>query len=339
MDTKTSRMNLFSSPVVDYRGFQGEQDFPNILAVIEGSKVEDGLTRSDSLEDIRLNYAHLHNSDPYKDMLFAEVGGQVVGYCRTMWDLDLQGEWRGSYLAFVLPQWRRLGIGTAFIRFSEERLRQIADELLAKDDLPAQAPRLYEVFVGDKETAKAALHEKMGYQVVRYFCEMRRPDLEDIPSAVLPPGLEVRPVHPEHYRQVWDASVEAFRDHWGVVEPPESEYEKMLLEPTFNPALWQVAWDGDQIAGMVLNFINHAENEEYQRRRGYTENICVRRPWRRRGLARALLLRSLQVVKDQDMEEAALFVDAENLSGALRLYESVGFQIIKRNRLYRKPLD
>jgi ribosomal protein S18 acetylase RimI-like enzyme len=102
--------------------------------------------------------------------------------------------------------------------------------------------------------------------------------------------------------------------------------------------LWQVAWDGDQVAGMVLNFINHQENLEYDRKRGYTETICVRRPWRRRGLARALIARSFQMHKELGMTEAALGVDAENPNGALRLYQSMGFQQIKRNTVYRKPL-
>lgn len=104
------------------------------------------------------------------------------------------------------------------------------------------------------------------------------------------------------------------------------------------PHLWQVAWAGDEVAGMVLNFIDEAENTEYGRQRGYTETICVRRPWRRLGLARALIARSFQVLKDQGMTEAALGVDAENISGALRLYQSMGFQVVKQHTAYRKPL-
>jgi mycothiol synthase len=88
----------------------------------------------------------------------------------------------------------------------------------------------------------------------------------------------------------------------------------------------------------VLNFVDHAENEEYGRKRGYTEGICVRRPWRRQGLARALIARSLQVLQGCGMTEAALGVDAENPSGALRLYQSLGFRKVKRVTVYRKSL-
>ncbi len=72
---------------------------------------------------------------------------------------------------------------------------------------------------------------------------------------------------------------------------PEDEWDTELTSwresPSYVPDYWQVAWDGDQVAGMVLNFIDTAENEENHRLRGYTGTICVRRPWRRRGLARA----------------------------------------------------
>lgn len=90
---------------------------------------------------------------------------------------------------------------------------------------------------------------------------------------------------------------------------------------------------------MVRNYIDERENEEYGRKRGYTENISVRRPWRRRGLARALIAESFLFLRDLGMEEAALGVDAENLSGALRLYESMGFEQVKRWTDYRKNLE
>jgi mycothiol synthase len=90
---------------------------------------------------------------------------------------------------------------------------------------------------------------------------------------------------------------------------------------------------------MVQNFVDAAENEEYGRQRGYTEGICVRRPWRRQGLAKALIARSFHLIKDLGMTEAALGVDAQNPNGALQLYRSMGFQVVKRHTTYQKVLD
>jgi mycothiol synthase len=338
MDTKVKVFEQVLNPNIEYRSFQGESDYPIILTLIEGCKTVDELERSDTLEDVARNYSHLVNCDPYQDMLFAQVGNQAVGYCRNWWYTDQEGQWVGSNIAFVLPAWRGHGIGGTFLRFSENRLKQISEELIQEGRLAAGVKRVFSIFITQNEASKEKLLIENGYEPVRYFCEMVRPDLENIPDAVLPDGLEVRPALPEHYQQIWDASHEAFHDHWGYAPPVEGDYERWLAEPTFDPSLWRIAWEGDQVAGMVQSFIHEAENIEFDRLRGYTENISVRRPWRKRGLARALLLLSLQAVKDRGMTEAALGVDSQNLSGAHRLYESVGFKVVKRNAVFQKPV-
>ena len=196
-------------------------------------------------------------------------------------------------------------------------------------------------FAEQGETDLAALLEKNGYQPERYGLDMVRPDLENIPDIPLPDGLEVRPVLPEHYRAIFDADTEAFRDHWGFTEPTEQDYQAWLADTTtFQPELWQVAWDvaTNQIAGQVRTYIDHEQNKLYHRQRGWTEFISVRRPFRRRGLARALIARSLRAQKQAGMTESALGVDADNLSGATRVYEDCGFRVVKRTTIYRKPL-
>jgi len=325
-------------PEVLFRGFQGKSDFPHMAAVIEASKDVDGIERVTTVDDIQNTYAHLHNCDAAADMIFAQVDGRVVGYGRCHWDANGDGHWLGFTVGFLHPQWRRKGIGSAMLRFLQARLRQICAALIAQKQLDPAAPRFFDTESADTQIGQDALLRADGYQIVRYGLLMTRPNLEAIPDLPLPAGMEVRPALPEHYRAIWDASNEAFRDHWGYIPEPEEAYAQMLASPNFDPSLWRVAWDGDQIAGMVLSYIDKAENETYQRRRGYTENICVRRPWRKRGLAKALIALSLQALKAYGMEHAALGVDAENLSGAMRLYESMGYRKVKQFGIYRKPL-
>lgn len=336
------RIQLPSAPDIPglvFRRFRGEADYPHILACINGSKGADGIERGDTLEDVANNYAHLNNCDPYQDMVFIEVRGDVVGYSRVWWDKELEGAWIGFSLCFLLPEWRRKGVGVAILRHNEARLKEIACQQVRNSLLGPTTRCLYDHFVFDTEIGKEALLVREGYQPVRYAFNMVRPNLFDIPAAPMPPGLEVRPVQPEHFRAIWEASQEAFRDHWGYIPEGEEAFQRFINDPIQDPALWRVAWDGDQVAGMVLTFINTAENEDYKRKRGWTENICVRRPWRRRGLARSLIIQSLHALKELGMEEAALGVDAQNLSGALHLYESCGFQVVKRSTIYRKPFE
>ena len=99
-----------------------------------------------------------------------------------------------------------------------------------------------------------------------------------------------------------------------------------------DPTLWQVAWDGDEIVGMVRPFINAEENARFGVRRGWCENISTRAPWRGRGVASALISRALRALRERGMTEAALGVDAQNETGALRLYQAMGFREVSARR-------
>lgn len=321
-----------------FRHFRGEEDYPGMLACIQACKVVDHVERTDTLEDITRNYAHLTNSDPQSDMLMMQVGDEMIGYVRVWW-MHIPAERTRVYssVGFIKPQWRGKGIGRAVLGWCENRQRAIAAEH------PKDAQFYFDRWKQDGEEDLARLLEHCGYQGIRYGLRMVRPSLEDIPLQglvkQLPAGLQVRPAKPEHYRKIWEANVESFRDHWGFTEPEEADYQAWLEDRLTQPEIWKVAWDGDEVAGMVLGYIDARENEEYERLRGWTENIAVRRPWRKRGLATALIFMNLQELKRRGMKEAALGVDAENLTGALRVYENAGFQVVKRATTYRKPMN
>jgi ribosomal protein S18 acetylase RimI-like enzyme len=170
---------------------------------------------------------------------------------------------------------------------------------------------------------------------------MVRPTLDDIPEFPLPDGLELRQVLPEHYPAIWQLTVDTSQDEWGHHPFTDDDYQEWLTGADFQPELWQTAWDTgtNQVVGQVSTFINHIENKQFNRRRGYTEGIGVARSWRKRGVASALISRSLKAQKAAGMTESALVVDSENPSGAGHLYETLGFQVVKRDTLYRKPLE
>jgi ribosomal protein S18 acetylase RimI-like enzyme len=198
--------------------------------------------------------------------------------------------------------------------------------------------RWLQSYVSEGEVGSHALLKAHGYAPFRYAFKMARDLADPIPDLPMPEGVEIRPAEPAHFRRIWEAEREAFQDHWGYTPWPEENYQRFLAFPYYDPSLWRVAWDGDQVAGSVLSYIDPKENERFGRLRGYTEDITVRRPWRKRGLASALIARSLEALRQRGMTEAALEVDAENPTGALRVYERLGFNTTKRRRLYRRPL-
>jgi mycothiol synthase len=325
--------NAPSIPGLTFRRFRGEADYSLIAALFDACKVTDGVERTTKVEDIALTYRHLENCDPQTDMVFAEVDGHVIAHGRIWWDDLAEGLRLYHPYGFLHPDWRGRGIGSALWDAAEMRIREIAF------GHPKDMPKFFHVEPFDTEKALVTLLESRGYQPVRHETHMVRDLSDPFPEAPLPPGLEVRPVNPEHIRPIFEASNEAFRDHWGTRDESEEEYKSQLESPDFHPELWKVAWAGDQIASVIHNFIDADENAEYQRKRGYTEGICTRRPWRKLGLARSLLVQSMQMFKEMGMTKTALSVDSQNISGALRLYEGVSYRKVKQQTIYRKPME
>ncbi|KYK30345.1 MAG: hypothetical protein AYK23_03655 [Candidatus Proteinoplasmatales archaeon SG8-5] len=315
-----------------FRGFRGDGEFEEMHEVI---KVADEFDKDDFLEtldDLKRNYKYLFHCDRFRDMLMAEVDGKLIGYSRVWWTEKLKGGLNYNHFVVMHPDWRGKGIRRAMLRWDEGRLGRIA----ASQEGPSKE---YQVYASEHEADWIGLVESEGYEVVRYSFIMVRPDMEDIPDIPLPAGLEVRPVTPDDYRKVWEADVEACRDSWEMVKTVEEWYRYWLDSHEFQPEKWQVAWDGDKVAGAVQPFINEEENKLFNRKRGYTENIHVGREWRKKGVAKALIARSLHLLKDLGMEEACLGVDAENPTGALHVYQSMGFNEVRRYMTFRKPLE
>ncbi len=326
--------NVPSIPGLRFRHFEGDSDYPKIAAVLTASEVADHSQREATADDIAKAYQHLSNCDPFRDIIFAEVAGEMVGYSRGWWKEETLTQRSYVHNGFLIPQWRRRGIGQCMLNWMETRLRQVASTHLH------EAEKFFQVNVSQFQKNTGILLERSDYQPIRYFYEMVRPSLDDMTEYPLPDGLEIRPVHPDHYRLIWESADETARDEWGYKKPDEDDYQEWLVSPQFQPALWQVAWEkGTQhVVGHVLTYIYHEENKQFNRKRGYTEGIGVVRTWRRHGVARALISRSLQAQKTAGMTESALVADSESTSGVTRLYESCGFQIVKCDTLYRKPL-
>ncbi len=320
-------------PELRFRKFRMDVDFPHMLEITNACRKADDIEYSTNLEQIINSYDHLVNCNPTQDMIFAEMNGQVIGYGRVFWEKLSEGIRVYSSFCNLHPDWRRKGIGTAMLLYNESRLRQIASEH------PQDGSKFYQSWAADTEIGTSSLLKSQGYEPVRYEFDMVRDLNEPFPEAPLPKGLEIRPVKPEHIWQVFRAAEEAFRDHWGYRPTSDEEFKGWMKDPNFRPELWKVAWDGNQIAGSVQNLYNPEENAEYNRKRGYTEGISTRRPWRKRGLASALILESMKMFKEMGMTETIHGVDAENTSGALRLYKKMGYKVLKQYTTYRKPME
>jgi len=333
-DDRIMVANAPDIPGLNFRHFRGERDYGPMAAVLTGSSSADNEDRKVTAEDLATVFTkYLTNCDPTTDIIFAEVAGEVVGYTRGWWSEEPPSKHLYKHNGFLMPAWRRKGIGLVMLNWMENRLKEISRTH------PHESEKVFQINLSKNQEGTAIMVAHAGYQPVRYFYQMVRPNLDDLPDFPLPYGLEIRSVTADHYQAIWESMVATSGEEWGNIQPTKEAYMEWTTHPHFQPLLWQIAWDkaANKVAGTVLTYIAHDENKQLDRKRGYTEGVGVAQVWRLHGVARALISLSLQAQKAAGMNESALVADSQSAFGVTRLYESCGFQIVDQDAIYRKP--
>jgi mycothiol synthase len=180
-------------------------------------------------------------------------------------------------------------------------------------------------------TALRRVYERHGMRRVRGSYRMEIGLEDDLPPPAFPPGIAVRTLAPGDEPVAYEVHEESFEDSWEHTRESFEEWRHYLVETeSFDPTLWFLAWDGDSPAGVAICRLREGI--------GWVGVLGVRRNWRRRGLGRALLLHSLHEFRRRGVRRAGLGVDAESLTGAHKLYESVGMEVARELGIYEKVL-
>ena len=314
-----------------FRTYAGPADIPIVTEVLRAANIFDDTEMIPSEKRIANELAHPDGYDPAADYFLGELDGRVVAVGQVRY-LRRDDQHTFAVGGAVHPDVRRRGIGRALLGHLEARAAERAGALA--DDEPVWL----DTWMPDANVAFTALVRGAGYEPNRHFFEMLRTDLEAIEEPALPDGLELRPVVLTDLRQIFDAEAEAFQDHWGHVDWSDEMFAELVDDPDLDLGLWRVAWDGDQVAGVVTTYIIAEENAALGLSRAWLEHVSVRRPWRRRGLATALILSACRALHDRGIAEAALGVDSNNPTGALGLYERLGFVVARRATTWRRSL-
>jgi mycothiol synthase len=316
------------------RRFTGEKDFIDLSRVAIESWKADQFEFMKSPEDFKSAYEEYPERDPSKELLICEVQGRIVAFAEAFLVEKSDRQLKCSQYAHVLPEFRGEGLREALLRYNEKKLRE------AISHRPLLGKAVFQSWALNEPNDWQRILSSEGYEEKWHVLEMVRPNLEDIPDAPLPEGLTVRKITEEDYRKVWDASKDAFMGQpWS--DPKlwdEAHYRQWLKSPQFEPDLWQIAWDGDKVVGSVQSFIDREENLTLSRRRGHTERVFVAPSWRGKGVAKALLARSLRILKERGMTEATLDTEEANIHEAYKVYQRMGFETVYQFTFYEKPL-
>jgi mycothiol synthase len=252
----------------------------------------------------------LSRSDLENDSWLYEEDGETAA---LGWTDRIPGSDVAFGIGIVHPRWKGLGLGAELLQRSESRGRENG------------AARMHQVAFAADERA-AALITSHGYAEIRRFFEMAIEQTEPPP----PVDIEIESVGEDDVRAFHDALDEAFQDHWEHHSTPFEEWwERHSKNPNLDLSLWFLIRDGNEVAAVT-------RNEGNRNGGGYIGAIGVRRQWRGKGYAKALLLHSFREFFERGMPRVTLGVDAQNPTGATHLYERVGMHVEMENVVYEK---
>lgn len=321
-------------PGLAFRFAGGPQDAPALWAIhqtrIQSDRLEPGsLTQSPpTLANLQSLLAAVETSPHTNHRLLAEIDGQTVAYTNLESWQEADETWVYLNLGWVLPEWRGRGLGRALLRFGEDRSRRLAEaeHPHQKAEFAANASSL--------ELEAQSLLLAQGYSPVYTVLEMGLDPAAELILPPLPAGFVLQPVSPDQFAQIAESVRDSYQDeypdgHFGSRFDLQA-YVLDLSSTEHDRRLWQVAWDGERVAGQVLSLLSGPGQAE-------VFEVSVRPAYRRRGLARALLLLALQALRERGAVDIRLCTVAEFRTRACDLYTSAGFRVLHQNIRYRKP--
>jgi mycothiol synthase len=254
-------------------------------------------------------------------ILIAGPDGNPAAYA----DMDMRGDVVFFIYGYVHPFQRGKGLGSYLVAWGENRARDRAA------NAPEGARIVTRLYINEKANPARDLLTSLGYEPIRVTYTMAIDLDRKPPTPVWPDGITVRNVVPDIDDQAaYEAYEEAFADMW---QRPRGTFEQFLSKtrrPYFDPKLWFLAMDGDQIAGTL--FSDDIDGK------GWIEIVGVRRPWRGRGLALALLHHAFGAFLRQGVTHIGLSVDAQSPTGAPRIYERAGMRLDQSFIIYEREL-
>ncbi|HLM04485.1 MAG TPA: GNAT family N-acetyltransferase [Blastococcus sp.] len=247
----------------------------------------------------------------------------VVAYATVMASPTFRGTFSVDLEGRVRPDRRGQGIGRALLAWQAERGTALRAER------QPEAPSVLSVEVPGTMASLEALVRRQGFAPERWYREMQRP-LTDLPDPRPAPGVEIVPFSEDRDDEVRRAHNAAFTQHHGSSERDPDAWKALFTgQRNFRPDLSRLAVEDGVVVGYVLAYVFEADTAARGTREVSLGQIGVLPRARGRGIASATIAEVLRTAARNDCQSAALGVDTENVTGALKLYEGLGFRAIR----------
>jgi ribosomal protein S18 acetylase RimI-like enzyme len=276
---------------------------------------EPDFTEDDLLDDwSRPRFALDHDA-----WVLAGPTGRIVGYA-FVWEAQPEAVIEGD--AFVLPEYSGRGLGTLLLELMEERARDLAGDRTVT----------FGVYASHVNTGKRDLLQRRGFEsyqtVLRFKIDLAHRPPERVDP---PPEVSLRQYAADDASQVRETMNEAFEAHRRYTPRRLDEWlDLRLRHPAFDPGLWRVAEAEGEIVGAALVY-DVGET-------GYVSNVGIRKAWRGRGVAQALLADAFAALRERGQMRVLVSVDADAVPAALHLYEEAGMRVHERHDWFVKEL-
>jgi mycothiol synthase len=308
------------------------EDAPAVYELYQAMDVADGTNWAGTLEGVLQDF-HEETVDLARDTLLGvNPQGQIIAlgwvFPRSSDQKQVAFLWGGTH-----PDYRRKGLGNRVMKWLDQ---QGAAQLLSLND---ERERLLRVQSPDYLADRIALYQRMRYILARSFFRMRRMFDTPIPEPAVPAGYKIIPWLPKINPAIKEALDESFRDHWGHIDWTEAQWQDVLNNPTFRQQYSFLAMAGEEVAGVCLNRVITDEVDRTGIKEGWIGSLGVRRPYRKLGLGSALLCTSMRAFEADGYVCAGLGVDTESPTGALGIYERMGFHPIRRDLTFIKTVE
>lgn len=301
--------------IVDCERAIGAADHPHYLVTSE--EIDDDFSHS---------YVHL----PTDTIVAVDAAGIVQAWGIVLLPPGQDTLVRSILAGGVRPSARGRGIGRQLLRWQEQRgLQQIATS-------DKTVPGWLLTFVDERVDATRRLYERFDFTPARYFLELARDLTQPVPEVALDPSLRIENVTDEWAERTRVARNDSFRDHWGSQPTTEEVWESFVGRSISRPDLSFLAIarnsEGiDEVAGFVIASVNEEDWPGQGFSSAYVDLVGVTRAWRKRGIAPALLARSLAASAAAGLDKSVLDVDSDSPTGALGLYTGLGYTEVNRS--------